>query len=224
MKRAALLLAVALVVPELAGAQVAGSGSAVNKAGVSSKSLSAPSYTATASAGSNGLAFTNNQARLKLGTGPTAYFSSADGTSLNAATSLYLPSAGLLVLGTTGVNYIRGTDNTTVDVSSGHSTQGAVILSGGNSNSLAVQLRVGTVTGLAVGLAGTVTSVQIPTTASANLPTCNASTENRLVALQTASSSVRTRLCYCTSDNAASPAYTWQNLATSNLGTSTTCP
>jgi hypothetical protein len=39
-----------------------------------------------------------------------------------------------------------------------------------------------------------------------------------------ASSGVRTKLCLCTSDGAATPAYAWQNIATAAVGNATTCP
>ena len=56
------------------------------------------------------------------------------------------------------------------------------------------------------------------------LPTCAAGTLGLLLTQSTAASTVRTRLCYCTSDNAASPTYAWQNLASAALGNTTTCP
>lgn len=40
-----------------------------------------------------------------------------------------------------------------------------------------------------------------------------------------AASGTRTRLCFCTTDNAASPAYRWQNVISGNVGaTDTECP
>lgn len=40
-----------------------------------------------------------------------------------------------------------------------------------------------------------------------------------------AASGTRTRLCFCTTDNAASPAYRWQNVASASIGTTDTeCP
>jgi hypothetical protein len=58
------------------------------------------------------------------------------------------------------------------------------------------------------------------------LSTCNATTEGTVasdVASGSTTTSKRTKLCYCTSDGAGSPAYAWQNLATATLGTTTTC-
>lgn len=60
---------------------------------------------------------------------------------------------------------------------------------------------------------------------AATLPTCASGTEGA-IARDTAAggtSGKRTKLCLCTSDGAGTPAYAWQNLATSTLGNTTTC-
>jgi hypothetical protein len=61
---------------------------------------------------------------------------------------------------------------------------------------------------------------------SATLATCNSGNEGRIDRDVAAGVSTgnRTRICVCTSDGAGTPAYAWRNLATGNVGTSTTCP
>lgn len=61
--------------------------------------------------------------------------------------------------------------------------------------------------------------------AAATLQTCAAATEG-LIARDAAaggSSGSRTRICICTSDGAATPAYAWQNVGSGSLGNATTC-
>lgn len=57
--------------------------------------------------------------------------------------------------------------------------------------------------------------------------TCQASREGQIradaLSGQSGTSS-RTRVCVCTSDGAASPAYAWMNLTSGTVGTTTTCP
>lgn len=56
--------------------------------------------------------------------------------------------------------------------------------------------------------------------------TCNAGNHGLIIRdtlTGDASDGKRTKLCLCTSDGAASPAYAWQNLATGTVGTTTTC-
>jgi hypothetical protein len=66
--------------------------------------------------------------------------------------------------------------------------------------------------------------------ATAGLATCGVSTVGRIEMVSVAASTVRTKLCLCTSDNAASPAYAWKNISVSGgteastIGNTTTCP
>lgn len=60
---------------------------------------------------------------------------------------------------------------------------------------------------------------------SHTLDTCNSSNEGAVQRQGgVAGSSVRTKLCLCTSDGAATPVYAWQNLASAAVGDTTTCP
>ena len=60
---------------------------------------------------------------------------------------------------------------------------------------------------------------------TAALPTCAASLEGTFKRDGTtgAASTARTRVCLCTSDGAASPAYAWVNAVSGTVGTATTC-
>lgn len=62
--------------------------------------------------------------------------------------------------------------------------------------------------------------------AKKTLATCDGSLEWTVAAdvASGASTGARSRLCVCTSDGAGSPAYAWQNIATANVGNTTTCP
>jgi hypothetical protein len=56
--------------------------------------------------------------------------------------------------------------------------------------------------------------------------TCNAAAEGQLIrssATGGTGTTARTRVCLCTSDGAASPAYAWQNVVTGTVGTSSAC-
>jgi hypothetical protein len=157
-----------LVSPSPAEAQGYVPPPAVNYAGTSSKPLRAPSYTSTASSGTNGFACASNGCRVDLGTGANDYLYS-DGTSIL----------------TPGAMYASGT------------------ISGASAQANSVRL----------------------TNATA-LPTCNSTYERYLyVAASTGGTGTlaRTRLCLCTSDGAASPAFVWQNVVSGTLGTATTC-
>lgn len=60
---------------------------------------------------------------------------------------------------------------------------------------------------------------------TAALPTCSVSLEGTFKRDGTtgAASTARTRMCWCTSDGAASPAYAWVNSISGTVGTATTC-
>ena len=63
------------------------------------------------------------------------------------------------------------------------------------------------------------------TTSQGTLTTCALALEGSVVRQGgAAGSGIRTKLCMCTSDGAASPVYAWQNLASAAIGTTTTCP
>jgi hypothetical protein len=58
------------------------------------------------------------------------------------------------------------------------------------------------------------------------LVTCASGTEGAIYLLSgtgRTGTGARSRLCFCTSDGAASPAYAWQNLISGTVGTASTC-
>jgi hypothetical protein len=60
---------------------------------------------------------------------------------------------------------------------------------------------------------------------SHTLDTCNSANEGAVQRQGgAAGSAVRTKLCLCTSDGAATPTYAWQNIASAAVGNATTCP
>jgi ABC-type sugar transport system substrate-binding protein len=168
----AALLALALVVPELVLGQVVGTGSAVNKAGVSTKKIVAPSFQPT----SSGITSTNS-----------AYQAQSNTVQM--------------CLRTDCTNFLQGQSNLAT-------LQAGSALITCDSSAGVCSARVWATNGL----------FRIVPTA---LGTCGATLGEGAIQVVAGAGAVRSKFCACTFDGTT---YAWQNLATANVGTTTTCP
>lgn len=176
-------------------------------------------FISSAASGANGLQLSTNGARADLGGGASDYLDS-DGTRIRTGGELNVQ--GLLY----SLDYQRSGSATLL--MKGTPADGAAAVGFRLDTYFAL-----TTVGAKIGCwanAGTdkacIDRNGGITPGQATLDTCSSANEGLVIRAASTGgtgTSARTRLCICTSDGAASPAYAWQNIATGTVGNTTDC-